>query len=247
MDRMRFSTIAHRDHRFCNPLDPATLARALESLGLGPGARVLDVGCGKGALLVDLARRFGAVGVGVDINPEFLAEGRALAERHGMAGSVTLIEREAAHLGAPAASFDLGVCIGSTHALGGYPETLRGLAGLVRPGGHVLVGQGYWKRDPDPEYLDRLGATAGEMTTHEGNIEAGIAAGLEPAGAWTSRDEDWDRYEDLYADSVERYAAGHPEDPDRPAMLERIRGWRETYRRWGRDTLGFGLYLFRRV
>jgi hypothetical protein len=28
-------------------------------------------------------------------------------------------------------------------------------------------------------------------------------------------------------------------------MLERIRGWRETYRRWGRDTLGFGLYLFR--
>jgi ubiquinone/menaquinone biosynthesis C-methylase UbiE len=158
---------------------------------------------------------------------------------------VTWVERDASRLDARPASFDLAVCIGSTHALGGYPETLRALAGLVRPGGHVLVGQGYWKRDPDPEYLARLGTTPDEMTAHEGNVTAGVAAGLEPAGAWTSRVEDWDRYESLYAETVERFAAAQPEDPDTPAMLERIRGWRETYRRWGRDTLGFGLYLFR--
>jgi hypothetical protein len=30
-------------------------------------------------------------------------------------------------------------------------------------------------------------------------------------------------------------------------MGERIRRWRETYLRWGRDTLGFGLYLFERA
>jgi SAM-dependent methyltransferase len=243
---MRFSTIAHRAHRYCNPLDPAALERAAEGAGLRPGARVLDVGCGKGALLVDLALRHGAVGVGVDINAAFLAEGRALAEREGVAASVTLVEREAHGLEVAPASFDLAACVGSTHALGGCPGTLRRLADLVRPGGHVLVGQGYWRRDPDPEYLARLGATADEMTPHEGNIAAGIAAGLEPAGAWTSTDDDWDRYEDLYADSVERHAASHPDDPDRAAMLERIRGWRETYRRWGRATLGFGLYLFRR-
>ena len=29
-------------------------------------------------------------------------------------------------------------------------------------------------------------------------------------------------------------------------MRERIARWRKTYRRWGRDTLGFGLYLFGR-
>jgi len=29
-------------------------------------------------------------------------------------------------------------------------------------------------------------------------------------------------------------------------MLERIRRWRDGYLRWGRDTLGFGLYLFYR-
>ena len=246
MDHAKFTTIAHRNHRFCNPLDPAVLERAMDGLGLRAGDRVVDVGCGKAALLVDLAARHDIAGVGVDINASFLDEGRALAERSGVAKAVTLIEAEAGGLDLPPASFALGLCIGSTHALGGYPETLRALGRLVRPGGHVLVGQGYWKRPPDAEYLERLGATADEMTTHEGNVATGVTEGLVAAGAWVSGDDDWDRYEDLYADTVEDYVAGHPADPDAPAMLERIRRWRETYRRWGRDTLGFGLYLFRR-
>ena len=29
-------------------------------------------------------------------------------------------------------------------------------------------------------------------------------------------------------------------------MLERIRRWRDAYLRWGRDTLGFAVYLFSR-
>lgn len=246
MDPLRFTTIAHRNHRLCNPLDPAALERALDGLGLAACDRVIDIGCGKAALLVELAQRHGISGVGVDINAAFLAEGRALAERAGVGAAVSLIEAEAADLDLAPGSFALALCIGSTHALGGYPETLRAFARLVRPGGHALVGQGYWKRPPDPEYLERLGATADEMTSHEGNLAAGAAAGLDGAGAWISSDDDWDRYEGLYADTVEEYAAAHPDDPDAPAMLERIHRWRETYRRWGRDTLGFGLYRFRR-
>ncbi len=247
MDHAKFTTIAHRNHHICNPLDPAVPERVMAGLGMSAGDRVIDVGCGKAALLVDLARHYGAIGLGVDINAAFLSEGRALAERHGVATLVTLMETEASRLEVEPGSFALALCIGSTHALGGYPETLRALARLVRPGGHVLAGQGYWRRAPEEEYLERLGATVDEMTTHEGNIAAGITEGLDAAGAWISGDDEWDRYEELYAHTVERYVAEHPEDPDTPAMLERIRRWRETYRRWGRDTLGFGLYLFRQA
>ena len=35
-------------------------------------------------------------------------------------------------------------------------------------------------------------------------------------------------------------------NPIAPALLERIRRWRAAYLRWGRDTLGFGTYLFHR-
>jgi cyclopropane fatty-acyl-phospholipid synthase-like methyltransferase len=246
MDRARFSTIAHRDHAYCNPLDPIVLDGVLDRLALHEGGRVLDIGCGKGTLLIRIAERYGASGVGVDINAAFLTEGRALAERRGVASRVELRETEASRLAAETASFDAGLCIGSTHALGGYRPTLCALARWVRPGGAVLVGEGYWRREPEPEYLERLGATADEMTTHEETIGAGTAEGLEPAGDWVSSQRDWDRYEDLYARTVETWAATHAEDRDAPAARERIRRWRETYQRWGRDTLGFGLYLFTR-
>ena len=55
----------------------------------------------------------------------------------------------------------------------------------------------------------------------------------------------WDLYEGTYAANVERFAAAHPDDPDAPAMLARIRPWREGYLRWGRTTLGFALLLWR--
>jgi cyclopropane fatty-acyl-phospholipid synthase-like methyltransferase len=246
MDHARFSTIAHRDHAYCNPVDPAVLERVMDRLDLSPDRRVLDAGCGKGAILVRIAERFGARGTGIDINAAFLAEGRAEAERHGVASLVEFLEMDALRLVAEPASFDAGICIGSSHAFGGYPAALRALARLVRPGGALLIGEGYWRREPGPEYLDRLGATADEMTTHEGTIAAGVAAGLESRGAWLSSDRDWDRYEDLYARTVETFVATHPGDPDATAMGERIRRWRETYLLWGRDTLGFGLYLFGR-
>ena len=59
----------------------------------------------------------------------------------------------------------------------------------------------------------------------------------------TSNDDEWDEYEGLYCSAVERYVDAHPEDPDGPAMGERIRRWHDAYLRWGRDTLGFGFYF----
>ncbi|HEX4205805.1 MAG TPA: hypothetical protein VHZ51_16720 [Ktedonobacteraceae bacterium] len=46
--------------------------------------------------------------------------------------------------------------------------------------------------------------------------------------------------------NIEHYAREMPEDPAVPGLLERIRSWRDLYLRWGRDTLGFGLYLFQK-
>ena len=246
MDHAKFSTIAHRDLVYCNPLDAAVLERVIDLLELVPGARVLDIGCGKGTLLARIAERTGASGTGIDINAAFLAEGHATAVRLGVAARVELLQMEASRFVAGPASFDAGICIGSTHAFGTYRDALRGLARWVRPGGSILIGEGYWRREPDAEYLKRLGTTADEMTTHEGMTAAGVAQGLIARGSWTSSDRDWDTYEDAYARTVESYVAAHPEDPDQAAMRERIRRWRETYLCWGRDTLGFGLYLFRR-
>jgi cyclopropane fatty-acyl-phospholipid synthase-like methyltransferase len=56
-DPWRYWAITHADLPIMNPLSQTTLDRAIERMALPPGARVLDIACGKGELLIRLARR----------------------------------------------------------------------------------------------------------------------------------------------------------------------------------------------
>ncbi len=59
------------------------MQRLLERAGLGPGARILDAGCGAGQTLRLLAARRPAERVGIDVDLEALAFGRCLADQGG--------------------------------------------------------------------------------------------------------------------------------------------------------------------
>jgi hypothetical protein len=130
--------------------------------------------------------------------------------------------------------------------LGDAAAALAALRPLVRPGGLVLLGEGFWEGEPEPAYLEALGARREEFRDSEGTAALGGEAGLVLLEAVPCARADWDRYEEAYAANVERFVAAHPSDPDAEAMLARIRPWRAAYLRWGRRTLGFGLFLFRR-
>ncbi len=56
---------------------------------------------------------------------------------------------------------------------------------------------------------------------------------------------DWDRYTGLQIRAAERFAVAHPDDPDLPDLLSRARRDFDAYLRWGRDSLGWCIYLFR--
>ncbi|MEO5617821.1 MAG: class I SAM-dependent methyltransferase [Candidatus Eisenbacteria bacterium] len=273
MDPFRFTTIAHATHEFCNPVGAATLDRFVAALDLPPAARVLDAGCGKAELLIRIAEHWEAHGVGVDVNPAFLAEARARAAGRvrevsgglpgstavgarlpnaaarlepGPHGSIELIESAVAEAGLSRESFDLAICVGSTHVFGELAEALAALRDLLRPGGQLLFGHGYWQREPAPEYLAGFGATRDELGSHEDNLAALARAGFQVIDLALSSPADWDAYEERYARNVERFFAEHPDDPDRGAFLARIRVWHGLYRKWGRDTMGFALYRARK-
>jgi ubiquinone/menaquinone biosynthesis C-methylase UbiE len=218
----------------------------IEVLDLAPVARVLDIGSGKSELLIRLVERYGAQATGVDRSSQFFQEAREQAARRLPAGKLELLEMDIHDLGEQASSFDLAICIGASEVFGGYRGTLRRLAEFVKSGGLVLVGDGYWKCEPDPTYLEALGESREVFMEHAGNVAVGVELGLVPMYVLVASDDDWDRYEWLHLRAIERYAREQPNDPDVPALLERIRGWRDLYLRWGRDTLGFGLYLFQK-
>ena len=53
---------------------------------------VYDLGCGDGRIVVAAAKDFGARGVGIDINPERIAEANANAKKAGVTDRVRFVE-----------------------------------------------------------------------------------------------------------------------------------------------------------
>ncbi len=121
-----------------------------EILGLQPGQRVLDVGCGPGRH----ALAMGAAGyevVGVDISSEFIAQATVSAAEDGLADKVSFIVGDARMLTFDA-EFDavISLCQGAFGLAGGPGSTprpdreldepiLAGMASSLRPGGLLAL------------------------------------------------------------------------------------------------------------
>ena len=69
--------------------------RMLELAGVTQDDVVYDLGCGDGRIVITAAQRFGARGVGIDFDPDRIAEANANAKRAGVQHLVTFIEQDA--------------------------------------------------------------------------------------------------------------------------------------------------------
>jgi SAM-dependent methyltransferase len=133
------STLAERRGRLLLDL----LARARGSADMR-GARVIDVGCGYGALAALFAAE-GAHVTAIDMDASRFTVGRAVAERHGL--DITFVAARMEALDAIGhAGFDVGVMNNSLCYLtgdGARGRALRELLRVLAPGGTAIV------RDPN--------------------------------------------------------------------------------------------------
>ena len=131
----------------------AIWAQLLDDLGLRGDEHVLDVGCGRGAVLMLAAARVPAGrAVGVDLcrrrdqsgNSRAAAERNAVAE--GVRDQVELADADARDLPFASASFDVVVsslAISNIRDAGGRAQALREAVRVLRPGGRLrIVDQG---------------------------------------------------------------------------------------------------------
>ena len=127
----------------------AVIEAGLDELGLRGDEHVLDVGCGRGAVLMLAARRLPAgraVGADVWRRRDQSGNSRAAAERNaaaeGVAGRVELVDADARDLPFEAASFDVVVsslAISNIRDAGGRAQALREAVRVVRPGGRLRI------------------------------------------------------------------------------------------------------------
>lgn len=125
---------------------PEDVLELMQPCGLPAGARVLDLGCGKGAVAVALAEAGFAV-LGVDAFAPFVAAARQQAEARGVSARCRFVEADLREYLDPAAPFDVVVFAGLGTVLGPADETVRQLRRAVRADGYIVLDDAFLRDD----------------------------------------------------------------------------------------------------
>jgi cyclopropane-fatty-acyl-phospholipid synthase len=111
-------------------LEAAQIAKmdyVCRKLRLQPGERVVEAGCGWGALALHMARQYGVEVTAYNLSHEQVAYARARAAREGLEGRVTFVEDDYRAIDGV---YDAVVSVGMLEHVG--PTNYRTLGGLVR-------------------------------------------------------------------------------------------------------------------
>jgi cyclopropane-fatty-acyl-phospholipid synthase len=130
----------------CFPDEDASLEQAqaykhdlvARKLGLQPGMRLLDVGCGWGGMVRHAAREYGVKALGVTLSAQQAAWGQQAIEEAGLADLAEV--RHLDYRDVPEAGFDAVSSIGLTEHIGKaqLPGYFSFLFGKLKPGGRLL-------------------------------------------------------------------------------------------------------------
>jgi 2-polyprenyl-3-methyl-5-hydroxy-6-metoxy-1,4-benzoquinol methylase len=139
----------------------------LDTLSLSQDtAKVLDLGCGKGAVSVQIASKFGFDVVGVDALPEFVKDAHKKSSEYQVSDLCTFIEQDILAYVSDKHSFDVVILASLGGIFGSNKNTIKKLRTQVRPGGYMVIDDGYLKKR---EFLRRKGY--GHYRNYEKTVE----------------------------------------------------------------------------
>lgn len=117
----------------------AKLDRVCRALGLRPGMRLLDVGCGFGSLLVHAAEQYGVAAVGMERSADTAHVAQSRIDDRGLSDRVEI--RLGDFTGVVDAAYDAVAAVETAEFLpaGELGDYARALHGLLRPGGRLFL------------------------------------------------------------------------------------------------------------
>jgi SAM-dependent methyltransferase len=229
----RVSWLAHTGLPIQDPITSEQLEIVVVRCALTGDELAVDLGCGAGELLSRIVDRCGCRGLGIDISELAIEHARrrapqvewrvADAHDHGVAN-------EAAALVA---------CVGATHAFGGVTPALDAIVPLVRRGGTIIVGEGYWRTPPTDDWLAALGAERDELSDRDALFAEVAAVGLKIDHVVDTSPADLDAYNSAWRANLEEHLRTHPDDEEVRAALDLADAWHRECSRY----LGFALVV----
>ncbi len=243
-DLERQWTIREGSHRIHNPLTQEKLAVLGSALRLPPGTRVLDLACGSGEMLCTWARDHGFTGTGVDISSAFIGSARERARELGVADKVSFTHANASGYVARE-PVEVAACLGATWIGGGAAGTVDLLRRSLAPGGMMLIGEPYWRKEPpDEETVLGAWATAKDQFTVglDGLLGSFGEMGLDVVEMVIADEDSWDRYDAAKWLNIRRWLDANPGDELYAEMRAELTAAPLRHARYQREYLGWGVF-----
>ena len=210
-------------------LDEAQQAKCdlvARKLGLEPGMRVLDVGCGWGAFVCNAARRYGVTAVGITLSREQADYARRRAVQEGVAGRVEIRVQD--YRDVDDGQYDAIASVGMAEHVGHdlLPTYSANLFSLLSPGGRLL--NHAISRRPGPSERYERTSFIGRYVFPDGELEplSVMVGALEDAGFEV---RDVESLREHYALTLRAWVANLEAGWDRAVELStagRARVWR---------------------
>jgi SAM-dependent methyltransferase len=235
--------VVESQHEIQNPTSADKIRLLGQRLGLGADSHVLDIASGRGGPALVLAQEFGCRITCVERAPEFLAAARESIAEAGLGDRIELVEADASSF--EPGRYDAALCLGATFVYGGLVPTLE----CLRAAAPLLgVGEPYWRTwslPPEPRSnADKRTAEDDWLPLAE-TIERAESAGVRVVSLIASSEDDWDRYESLHWQTLDRWLAANPDHPQAEEFRARGACDRDRYLRWERAVMGWAILVCR--
>jgi SAM-dependent methyltransferase len=139
------------------PTPQEVVDRMLQLAGVGKSDTVVDLGCGDGRIPITAARVYGARGIGVDIDPQRIAEANANAKQAGVTQLVSFRLQDAM------ATDVRDATVVTLYLLSASNLKLRPiLTSQLKPGARIVshnFSMGDWKADKVDTFVDSSGGS----------------------------------------------------------------------------------------
>ncbi|MEU4806077.1 methyltransferase domain-containing protein [Actinosynnema sp. NPDC023587] len=229
---------------FNSPLSDSKSYDLIATLGPLEGSTVVDYGCGWAELLLrTISHAPGATGLGVDDDEYAIDRGTANIAARGLGGRVRLERADVTAWAAEPA--DVVVSIGASHAWGGTRGALEAMRARLKPGGRLLLGDGFWEGEPNARALDIF--PRAEFSALDGLVDQALESGYRLLNLATATRDEWDSFESRWCAGRERWLSANPDHPEAAEVARVVDDHRDGWLKGYRASLGFAyLTLVRR-
>ena len=144
MSKFDGAGVQRLERMYGSPAIAEQRSRTRAALAIRPGERGLDIGCGPGFLLCEMAEQADTRLQGIDASADMVAAARRRIDGKNLSGKIDVAVGDAAHLDLPSSSFDFAVAVQVYLYVKEIERALSEAARVLKPGGRLVVVDTDW-------------------------------------------------------------------------------------------------------